>query len=147
MNRIARTPLVLLAVTALGADRPLIEDYVKAAVDPLPPALTLDPFYKKHTDALGIPVVSSEKVPDAALLVGRDIVIHMLARRPDAREALVARKMRVVVMAQTESTTDLPEQRDWKKPGPNDRRLTQRERDNYEQGIGRMTDKEYVCVR
>lgn len=115
----------------------------RSTVGPIPPGVSLDPFYKKHTDALGIPIVSSEKVPDAALLVARDIVIHMLAKRPDVREALVARKMRVVVMAQSESTTDLPEQRNWKKPGPNDPRLTQRERDNYEQGIGRMTDKEY----
>ncbi len=137
MNLIA----VLLALTAL--DPPLIEDYTRAMIEPPPSALSLDPYYKKHTDALGIPVVSSEKVPDAALLVARDIVIHMLAKRPDVREAMVARKLRVVVMAQSESTTDLPEQRDWKKPRPDDRRLTPRERENYETGIGRMTDKEY----
>ena len=143
MHRVSRALILPLVLVALGADRPLIEDYVTATVGPIPSDLSLDPFYKKHTDALGIPIVSSEKVPDAALLVARDIVIHMLAKRPDAREAMVARKMRVVVMAQSESTTDLPEQRDWKKPGPDDRRLTKRERDNYERGIGRMTDKEY----
>ena len=142
MSRIASGSIVFLALARL-ADPPSIEDAVKPAVGSLPPDLSLDPFYKKYTDALGIPVVSSEKVPDQALLVARDIMIHMLAKRPDVREAMVARKLRVVVMAQSESTTDLPEQRDWKKPGPNDRRLTQRERDNYEQGIGKMTDKEY----
>ncbi len=31
-----------------------------------PPALGLDPFYKNHLDAGGLPIVSSEKVPDAA---------------------------------------------------------------------------------
>ncbi len=143
MNRVATFSIVFLALVCLGADPPLLEDSGKPAVSPLPPDLSLDPFYKKHTDARGIPVVSSEKVPDQALLVARDIVNHMLAKRPDVRAAMVARKLRVVVMAQSESTTDLPEQRDWKKPGPNDRRLTQRERDNYEQGIGKMTDKEY----
>jgi hypothetical protein len=71
----------------------LIEDYVKANVGPRPSDLTLDPFYKKHADALGIPVVSSERVPDAALLVARDIVIHMLAKRPDLREALEVRSL------------------------------------------------------
>ena len=143
MNRIARSLPLLLVVASLGADKPLIEDYVKANVGPIPSDLTLDPFYKKHADALGIPVVSSEKVPDAALLVARDIVIHMLAKRPDLREAMVGRKMRVIVMARSESTTDLPEQKDWKKPGPDDRRLTRDEREHYEERIGRLTDKEY----
>ena len=124
MNRIARSLTLLLVVASLGADKPLIDDYVKASVGPIPSDLTLDAFYKKHADALGIPVVSSEKVPDAALLVARDIVIHMLAKRPDLREAMVGRKMRVIVMARSESTTDLPEQKDWKKPGRDDRRLT-----------------------
>jgi hypothetical protein len=114
-----------------------------AKVGPPPPELRVDPFYKKHTDAHGIPVLSSEKVPDTALLAAREIVIHMLARRPDVREALVARKLRVVVMAQSESTTDLPEQRDWKKPRPDDPRLTADERAHYERRIGRLTDKEY----
>ena len=67
----------------------------------------------------------------------------MLAKRPDLREAMVGRKMRVCVMAQSESTTDLPEQRDWKKPRPDDRRLTADEKQNYERRIGRLTDKEY----
>ena len=56
---------------------------------------------------------------------------------------MVGRKMRVIVMARSESTTDLPEQKDWKKPGPDDRRLTRDEREHYEERIGRLTDKEY----
>ena len=143
MNRIVRSIPLFLVVGALGADEPLIDDYLKANVGPIPSNLTLDSFYKKHADALGIPVVSSEKVPEAALLVARDIVIHMLAKRPDLREAMVDRKMRVIVMARSESTTDLPEQKDWKKPGPEDRRLTRDEREHYEERIGRITDKEY----
>src|SRR5215831_16681446 len=100
MRTLALVPaLILLAAAAAPGDAPLIEDYVKAAVGAPPESLGADPFYKKHTDALGIPVLASEKVPDAALLVARDIVIHMLAKRPNAREAMVARKMRVVVMA------------------------------------------------
>src|SRR3954447_13171811 len=67
----------------------------------------------------------------------------MLSKRPDLREAMVGRKMRVIVMARSESTTDLPEQRDWKKPGPDDGRLTRDEREHYEERIGRLTDKEY----
>jgi hypothetical protein len=135
--------LFLVSVAVDGEDEPLIKDYVKATVGDPPSALDCDPFYKKHADALGIAILSSEKVPDAALLVARDIVIHMLAKRPDVREELIMRKMRVGVMAQSESTTDVPEHRHWKKPGPSDPRLTKSEKENYEQRIGRLTDKEY----
>ena len=135
--------ILAIARESAGQEKPLIESYAKAAIGAPDASLHLDPFYTKSTDALGIPVVSSEKAPDAALLVARDIVIHMLAKRPDLREAMVQQKMRVIVMAQSESTTDLPEQRNWKKPGPNDRRLTAAEKANYEQRIGRLTDKEY----
>lgn len=131
--------------SASPRERPLVEDYMKAMVGPVPPALGVDPFYKKHTDALGIPVLSSEKVPDAALLMARDIVIYMLAKRPELREALVAKKWRVGVMAETEMTTDIPEHRDRKKPPPGDPRLTAGETRQYENGTGiaTMSDKEY----
>jgi hypothetical protein len=89
--------------------------------------------------------VSSDRVPDAALLVARDIVIHMLARRPDLRHEMVAKAMRVGVMAVTEATTDIPEHRDRKKPPPGDPRLTPGEKRGYETGTGIavMSDKEY----
>ena len=83
--------LLLVASGARAEDGPLplIAGYVEAAVGETPGELKLDPFYKKHADALGIAVVCSEKVPDAALLVARDIVIHMLAKRADLREQMV----------------------------------------------------------
>lgn len=125
---------------------PLVEDYARYTVGPLPESLPYDrTFYKKYVDAHGIPVIGSERVPDAALLMARDIVIYMLAGRPDIRKAMIARGYRVGIMAQTEMTTDLPEQRDRKKPARDDRRLTRRERDNYDKpgGIGSLTDQEY----
>lgn len=125
------------------AAKPLLEDYIRANINAPPPALGVHEFYKKHTEAMGIAILSSEKVPDAALLVARDIVIHMLAKRPDLRAEMVRQKMRVGVMAQSESTTDIPEHRDLKKPGRDDGRLTVQERENYENGIAKMTDKEY----
>ena len=144
-----RTTLALLLVLVVSiarsddGDAPLVTDYLKTAVTPVPSALALDPFYTKHVDALGIAVVSSEKAPDSALLVARDIIIHMLAKRPDLREAMIKDAMRVIVMARSESTTDLPEQRDWKKPAPDDPRLTIAERENYDDLIGKLTDKQY----
>lgn len=126
--------------------KPIVEDYGKYTVGALPERFGYDPtFYKKYVDAHGIPVIGSEKVPDAALLVARDIVVYMLADRPDIRREMVARGYRVGIMAVTEMTTDIPEQRDRKKPGPDDRRLTRTERENYDKpgGIGSMSDKDY----
>jgi hypothetical protein len=124
-------------------EKPLIEDYLRANISAPPQTLGVDAFYKKYSDALGIAILSSEKVADAALLVARDIVIHMLAKRPDLRAEMVKAKMRVGVMAQSESTTDIPEHRNLKKPGRDDPRLTPQERENYDNGIAKMTDKEY----
>ncbi|WP_206106577.1 hypothetical protein [Ilyomonas limi] len=125
--------------------KPLISGYRQAMITSPPDSLQLDTFYKKYTDAFGIPIVSSGKAPDAALLVARDIVNYMLMKRPAIRAELVKRKSRVLVMAETEMETDLPERRDWKKPQRNDTRLTPAERENYDKvnGIGSMSDKQY----
>ena len=128
----------------------LIKSYRGKGVTPLPDSVrqrfNLDTnFYARYTSATGIPVISSARVPDEALLVTRDIITHMLVRRPDVRTDLIQRDVRVGVMAVTEMTTDIPEQRDWKKPALDDRRLTDGERGRYNQpgGIGSMTDQEY----
>ncbi len=126
--------------SAQAQDTPLIVDYVKANLGPVPAGLKLDPFYKKYTEALGIPIVSSEKPPDAALLVARDIVIHMLSKRPDLRQALIAQRWRVGVMAQTEMTTDIPEHRNRRKPPHSAAgKMSPTQRERFEE----MTDKEY----
>ena len=48
-----------------------------------PPAFEVDPFYAKRLDATGIPIIASAKVPDAALITARSIVVEMLEHRPD----------------------------------------------------------------
>lgn len=98
MTRIA---LLLLAAVVL-----------QDPVGPPPAALGLDPFYKKHLDAGGLPVIGSEKVMDAALQEARTILLQMTSRRPDIAKALVERKTRVAILARTEVTTDIPEHRD-----------------------------------
>lgn len=109
-----------------------------------PPAkLALDPFYVKSIDAGGIPISSSAQVPDRALRAARSIVMEMLSHRPDLRRYLVAAGQRVAVMGVDEQTLDLPEQRDWKKPAPDDPRLTMCERKHYAERIGRLTDRDY----
>jgi hypothetical protein len=133
-----------------GAEGPrppaLLQNYVEFSVTAPPAALELDPFYKKYTDAHGIPVVTSEKVPDAALLMARDIVKFMLADRPDLRKELMRKKWKVAIMAETEVTYDIPEHRKFRPlPKIDDERLTPQQRETYNQpgGVGTMTGEQY----
>jgi hypothetical protein len=146
MTRLCAALIAAVAVVPqTSPQKPLIDDYLKASVTVAPASLGFDLFYKKYADALGIPILSSAKVPDAALLVARDIVIHMLARHPEFRQEMIGKNMRVGVMALSESTTDIPEHRDRKKPPPGDPRLTDGEKRGYATGTGiaTMSDKEY----
>ena len=131
---------------ALAAAALLASALPAAAVSPSvgapPPALRVDPFYGKYLDAGGIPVIASARVPDAAVTAARDTVVAMLAARPDLRAELVRQGVRVGVMAEEESTTDLPEQRHWKKPVRSDSRLTLCEKKTFER-IEAMSDREY----
>ena len=143
---LAQKPTQQPTPTAAPTPAPLVADYAQAMIGPLPESLPYDrTFYKKYVDAFGIPVISSAKVPDAALLMARDIVVYMLAGRSDVRREMIAKGYRVGVMAQTEMTTDIPEQRDRKKPARNDPRLTRIELENYDKpgGMGSLTDKQY----
>jgi hypothetical protein len=123
-----------------GKPAELIPDYVAAQFLPVPAELNVSPFYKKYVDAHGIPVLASEKVPDAALLVARDIVNAMLAMRPDIRKALIARRWRTGVIAEVEMTMDIPEYANMKRPGASrDEPVDQADRDyhaNRSRGLG-----------
>jgi hypothetical protein len=77
-------------------------------------SLELDPFYAKHTSAGGLPVLSSAKVSDAALIEAASLINQMLDRRDDVRQAMIDKDVRFVVMAPDEMTTDVPEQHDMK---------------------------------
>jgi hypothetical protein len=112
-----------------------------------PPADPATAFYTQRLDAGGIPVLASPRVPAEALRRARDIVDAMLAHRPDLRAQLAANGTRVAVMAQDEGTLDLPEQRGWKKPAPDDPRLTPCERKYYAERIGALSDRQYWNAR
>lgn len=90
----------------------------RATVGPVPEALRtklkLDPFYEKYADAGGIPVLTSKKVSDAGIAEAVFLIDAMLANRADIRAAMAQRGVRFVVMAPTEMTTDVPEQRHMK---------------------------------
>lgn len=90
----------------------------EVTVGPVPEAererLSLSPFYEKHVSVGGLPIVSSPKVSDEGLREAAAIVQTMLAGRDDIREALIRNRVRVVVMASSEQTTDIPEHSDLK---------------------------------
>jgi hypothetical protein len=74
-----------------------------------PTNLGLDPFYRKYCIASGIPVVSSEHVPDAALQMAAEIVSQMLSRIPAVREKLVGFHSRIAIIGKDQVTSDIPE--------------------------------------
>lgn len=73
--------------------------------------LDLDSFYQKYLPVGELPILSSSKASDFALLEAAYIVQHMLSGRPDIVHVLATNQVRLVVMAHDEYTTDIPEQR------------------------------------
>jgi hypothetical protein len=117
-----------------------------AAPAPPPASLRLDPFYARYLDAGGIPILGSARVPSEALLRARDIVLAMLAHRPDLQAQLARSGARVAILAVDEAITDLPENRGWKKPAKDDPRLTACERKHYGE-IEAASDRDYWNAR
>lgn len=68
-------------------------------------------FYKKHLDYKGFSILASAKVSDEALLEARYLIDKLLGDREDILKAMIKRGCRFMVMAPTEMTTDVPEQR------------------------------------
>jgi alpha-glucosidase len=111
------TWLALAAAVAFGQDQPrnlTTEVKVTGVPGELRESAKLDPFYEKYTDAGGLPILSSKKVSDEALLEARQLILQMLSKREDVLQAIVKSKCRFVVMAPNEMTTDVPEQRNMK---------------------------------
>src|SRR6185295_16252018 len=79
-------------------------------VGPVPDAVRhefkLAPFYQKHLDAGGLPVIGSTNVSDFALREAAWIVSQMLTNRPDLLRAMTRNHVRLAVMAWNEFTTD-----------------------------------------
>ena len=104
-----------LALTALFGSNDALLAQVTDSVSPVPENVRaefeLDPFYKKHIDAQGMPIVGSEKVSDAAMLEAHWIVNKMVGHQPDILKAMAKNKTRLAVMAYNEYTTDIPEHR------------------------------------
>jgi len=78
--------------------------------------LKLDSFYQKYLPVDQLPVLSSTNASDFALREAAYIVRHMLALRPEIIRVLATNRVKLVVMAYNEYTTDLPEQRQMQPP-------------------------------
>src|SRR5438552_13756141 len=99
--------LLFALVAGFASAQPEVAPAPRAAVVPqvteVPRALRdkakLDPFYQKHVDLDGLPILSSAKVSDAGLLEAAYLIKHMLAERPDVLKEMVKNRCRFVVMA------------------------------------------------
>ena len=97
---------------------------MEASVITPPAQLELHPFYKKYLDAGGIPIISSDKVPDAALFKARAIIDEILIYRPDIRAKLAEDGNKVTIAGDSEVATDIPELTDYFERYPNNREPT-----------------------
>ena len=68
-------------------------------------------FYKKHIDAGGLSIAAAEVVDDAALARTYDIVMHLLAGRPDVLGAMHKHGTRLIIIGKDQVYTDMPEYR------------------------------------
>jgi len=112
-------PVVVLAALILGCKGPqkAVEvDFVTAlgipecVITTPPDSLHLDPWYKKYVDVNGIPLCSSRRCPDSALVAGYNTLWAMTSMlSDDVMDALRKAGTRVTMMGRYEGTTDVPE--------------------------------------
>lgn len=117
----------------------IIGSYLNSAVTEPPEELRLDPFFEKYANAQGLPIVASDDVPDRGLLVARDVVLHMLRSSPSIQQHMTDEGYQVGVMADTDSTMDIPWYSGLEKPDLDDSDISKEE---Y-QRIKEMSVEEY----
>ena len=87
-------------------------DIPECVVTKVPDSLHLDPFYKKYVDVNGLPLISSWRVPDSALVAAHKTLYAMTVMLPkEVLDSMVGRGTRIAMMARYEGTTDIPEHR------------------------------------
>jgi cyclophilin family peptidyl-prolyl cis-trans isomerase len=110
--RIALTALLLSSIALSFACRDVGlggEIAVGRVTDRLRAEFELADFYQKNVMVGSLPVVGSGDVSDVALLEAAWIVEQLLGERDDILDAMADQKVRLVVMAWNEFTTDVPE--------------------------------------
>jgi cyclophilin family peptidyl-prolyl cis-trans isomerase len=104
-------PVCLLLACLLVVSAELRAQSVTTVPQEIRKQFQLDPFYKKHIDVDGLPIVGSQMASDAALEEAAWIVNRMIGHRPEILAAMASNSTRLAVMAYNEFTTDLPEHR------------------------------------
>jgi alpha-glucosidase len=96
--------------TSPAADAWLRDAKVTTPPDDVVKRLGLDKgFYRKHVNAMGIPIVASEKVSEPAVLEAGYLTVAMLQNAPDIAARIAENKGRIAVMGFAERTRDIPE--------------------------------------
>jgi hypothetical protein len=73
-------------------------------------------FYTKCLEVDGVPVLASADVADEALVRTHEIVMHLLAGRPDILKALAEYGTRLIIIGRDQVYTDMPEYRNSQNP-------------------------------
>ena len=73
-------------------------------------------FYAKYLAVGGLAVVAHKDVDDQALHRTKEIVLGMLAKRPDVLDAMVKRGMYLIIIGKDQVYTDMPEYRNTPDP-------------------------------
>jgi hypothetical protein len=69
----------------------------------------VEPYYEKYADANGIPILCSSHPPDNAIILACELVIEMVSKRDDVRQALIDNRVHFTVIGVDEQTNDVPE--------------------------------------
>lgn len=87
----------------------VIEGYEGCEVRPTTLEDGLDPFYEKMCDYMGIPIISSNNVPDEALQMAWNIMANMLQGQSLVVEKMLEFEIKMGIVAESEGITVLPE--------------------------------------
>lgn len=121
-SALAILSFALLQVAAQADDALLDVTSQRLEVTAPPEDWSLSEAYTQCIVVEGMPIVATENVRSEALQEAAFIVRHMLRTRPDVLRELAANRVRLVVMAHNEFTTDVPEHSDLKPASYWDRR-------------------------
>ncbi len=105
--------ILAIALFACSVDRgESVREEVAAPSNDLVARLSLSPHYSKCVLIEGLPIVSSSKVSNYAILEAAYLIRESIGHRPEILRAMAANRIRFSIMAPAEMTTDLPEHSD-----------------------------------
>jgi cyclophilin family peptidyl-prolyl cis-trans isomerase len=104
-------PLLVAMVSCFGCLQGPVAtgQIVRPVTEELRSEFALSEFYQKNVMVGPLPVVGSAEVSDEVLLEAAWIVGKMVGQRADILQAMADQRVRLVVMAWNEFTTDVPE--------------------------------------